>query len=315
MSNPDFDIDFCYEGRGKVIEYVNEKYGKDKVAQIITFGTLAAKAAIKDVARVYKVPYAEVDKITKAIPDATGKVTISAIMGRDPKALKHRSGEIIAMYENDETVKKIIDMAAKIEGMPRNSGKHAAGVVICCDDISEHIPLQMSENARTTQFPKDQVEELGLLKMDFLGLKTLTVIEDTPDAREEIADYKAAGNQVMYIQKMVSHAGGHLDLGVSFLGGKYLATYARQGSGASWDTTTRTGGRYVPHEPSQEIIALAHKAQALFPDMAFTCVDVVETPEGAAIYEVSAFGGFRGLLDACGIDAASAYADYVLEKI
>ncbi|MFU2210732.1 GAK system ATP-grasp enzyme [Solidesulfovibrio sp. C21] len=143
----------------------------------------------------------------------------------------------------------------------------------------------------------------------------MTVIEDTPEAREEIADYKAAGNQVMYIQKMVSHAGGHLDLGVSFLGGKYLATYARQGSGTSWDTTTRTGGHYVPHSPSDAIIALAHKAQSLFPDMAFTCVDVVETPDGAAIYEVSAFGGFRGLLDACGIDAAEAYADYVLEKI
>lgn len=143
----------------------------------------------------------------------------------------------------------------------------------------------------------------------------MTVIEDTPDSREEIADYKAAGNQVMYIQKMVSHAGGHKDLGVSFLGGQYLATYARQGSGTSWDTTTRTGGRYVPHTPSVEIIELAHKAQALFPGMAFTCVDVVETPDGAAIYEVSAFGGFRGLLDACGLDAAGAYADYVLEKI
>ncbi len=143
----------------------------------------------------------------------------------------------------------------------------------------------------------------------------MTVIEDGADAREEIADYKAAGNQVMYIQQMVDHAAGHLDLGVSFLGGKYLATYARQGSGTSWDTTTRTGGRYIPHEPSQEIIALAHKAQALFPGMAFTCVDVVETPQGAAIYEVSAFGGFRGLLDACGLDAAGAYADYVLERI
>jgi len=174
VSNPDFDIDFCYEGRSKVIDYVNEKYGRDKVAQIITFGTLAAKAAIKDVARVYKVPYADVDRITKAIPDVAGRITINAIMGKDSKALNHRSGEIIAMYENDETVKKIIDMAAKIEGMPRNSGKHPAGVVICCDDISDHIPLQMSENARTTQFPKDQVEELGLLKMDFLGLTTLT---------------------------------------------------------------------------------------------------------------------------------------------
>ncbi len=143
----------------------------------------------------------------------------------------------------------------------------------------------------------------------------MTVIEDTADVREDIADYKAAGNQVMYIQKMVSHAGGHLDLGVSFLGGRYLATYARQGSGASWDTTTRTGGRYVSHTPSDAIIELARKAQALFPGMAFTCVDVVETPDGAAIYEVSAFGGFRGLLEACGLDAAGAYADYVLEKI
>ncbi|EHJ47118.1 RimK domain protein ATP-grasp [Solidesulfovibrio carbinoliphilus subsp. oakridgensis] len=143
----------------------------------------------------------------------------------------------------------------------------------------------------------------------------MTVIEDTAEAREEIADYKAAGNQVMYIQKLVSHAGGHKDLGVSFLGGKYLATYARQGSGTSWDTTTRTGGRYVPHTPSDAIIELARKAQGLFPGMAFTCVDVVETPDGAAIYEVSAFGGFRGLLDACGLDAAGAYADYVLENI
>ncbi|NCA66712.1 MAG: DNA polymerase III subunit alpha [Clostridia bacterium] len=185
VSNPDFDIDFCYEGRGKIIEYVNEKYGRDKVAQIITFGTLAAKAAIKDVARVYKVPYADVDKITKAIPDAAGRTTIDAIMGRvkDEKHLKYRSSDIINMYESDDTVRKIMDMAAKIEGMPRNSGKHAAGVVICCDTISDHVPLQTSENAITTQFPKDQVEELGLLKMDFLGLTTLT---DLKHAKEYI---------------------------------------------------------------------------------------------------------------------------------
>ncbi|NDY57187.1 GAK system ATP-grasp enzyme [Desulfovibrio sulfodismutans] len=143
----------------------------------------------------------------------------------------------------------------------------------------------------------------------------MTVIETGSAAREEIEDFQAAGNRVMYIQRMVSHAGGHLDLGVSFLGGKYLATYARQGDGNSWDTTTRTGGKYVPYEPGAEIVALAEKAQALFPGMAFTCVDVVETPDGAAIYEVSAFGGFRGLLDACGLDAAGLYADYVLERI
>lgn len=193
VSNPDFDIDFCYEGRGKIIDYVHDKYGNDKVAQIITFGTLAAKAAIKDVARVYKVPYAEVDKITKAIPEAAGKVTIDSIMGRvkNEKALKHRSSEIIAMYESDEIVKKIIDMAAKIEGMPRNTGKHAAGVVICSDTISNHVPLQMSENAQTTQYPKDQVEELGLLKMDFLGLTTLT---DLKHAKEYV--YENTGKTI-----------------------------------------------------------------------------------------------------------------------
>jgi len=143
----------------------------------------------------------------------------------------------------------------------------------------------------------------------------MVVIENGPDAPKAIADYKAAGNQLFYIQQMVSHAGGCLDLGVSFLGGRYLATYARQGSDTSWNTTTQAGGRYVPYTPSDAIIELAHKAQGLFPGMAFTCVDVVETPEGAAVYEVSAFGGFRGLHEACGLDAASAYADYVLEKI
>ncbi len=143
----------------------------------------------------------------------------------------------------------------------------------------------------------------------------MTVIEAGSSAREEIEDFQAAGNRVMYVQRMVSHAGGHLDLGVSFLGGEYLATYARQGDGKSWDTTTRTGGKYVPYEPAPEIIDLARRAQGLFPGMAFTCVDVVETPDGAEVYEVSAFGGFRGLSEACGIDAAGLYADYVLERI
>lgn len=143
----------------------------------------------------------------------------------------------------------------------------------------------------------------------------MTVIEPGPQLGEEIEDFKSAGNKVMYIQQMVSHAAGHLDLGVSFLGGKYLATYARKGSGQSWDTTTRTGGHYVPYDPSPAILELAEKAQALFPDMAFTCVDVVESPDGAMVYEVSAFGGFRGLLDSVGIDAAGLYADHVLEKI
>jgi ribosomal protein S6--L-glutamate ligase len=170
----------------------------------------------------------------------------------------------------------------------------------------------------------DRLSGTAVLRRGGIPMPPTTVTEDVSEAAAAVSDYgravfkphyKAAGNRVMYIQQMVSHAGGHLDLGVSFLGGQYLATYARQGSGNSWDTTTRTGGRYVPHNPSDEIIELARKAQNLFPGMAFTCVDVVETPSGAAIYEVSAFGGFRGLLDACGLDAAAAYADFVLKEI
>lgn len=140
----------------------------------------------------------------------------------------------------------------------------------------------------------------------------MTVIEPGPEMQEQIEAFKNDGNPVMYIQKMVSHAG--LDMGVTFLGGDYVTTYARKGSGSSWDTTTRSGGKYVPVEPSREVVDLAHKAQALF-DMAFTCVDVVETPEGPQIYEVSAFGGFRGLLEANNLDAAAMYADWVLGRI
>jgi len=141
----------------------------------------------------------------------------------------------------------------------------------------------------------------------------MALIQASPEMQEEIEDFKAAGNQVMYIQEFVSHAGR--DLGVSFLGGEYVATYARQGSGRSWDTTTRTGGKYVACTPEQEIVDLAYRAQDLFAGMAFTCVDVVETANGPLVYEVSAFGGFRGLLEASGIDMAERYAQYVLERI
>lgn len=141
----------------------------------------------------------------------------------------------------------------------------------------------------------------------------MALIQAGPEMMDEIQDFKAAGNQVMYIQEFISHAGR--DLGVSFLGGEYVATYARQGGGKSWDTTTRTGGRYVACDPGRDIVDLAHRAQSLFPGMAFTCVDVVETSDGPLIYEVSAFGGFRGLMEANGIDMAERYAQYIVEKI
>jgi ribosomal protein S6--L-glutamate ligase len=139
----------------------------------------------------------------------------------------------------------------------------------------------------------------------------MEVIGTGPEARGRVEIFKAV-NPIMYIQKMLPPL--ERDLGVSFMGGEYLATYARQASGQSWNTTTAAGGRYVKHEPSQEVLDMAHKAQALF-DMAFTCVDVAETAQGPMVFEVSAFGGFRGLLDGCGLDAAAMYADYVIGRL
>ena len=175
VSMPDFDIDFQDDRRGEVVEYVRNKYGADKVAQIITFGTLAGRVAIKDVGRVYRVPYAETDKITKLMD---GKSSISESFGFK----KSKDGEDVSVkelkefYEQDETVKKVVDMAIRVEDMPRQTGMHAAGVVICAKPIADNVPLQRSGDDVTTQFNMKQVEQLGMLKMDFLGLRTLTDI-------------------------------------------------------------------------------------------------------------------------------------------
>lgn len=172
ISMPDFDIDFCIERRQEVIDYVVHKYGADHVAQIITFGTMAAKGAIRDVGRALDMPYAEVDRIAKLVPNALGMTLDKAL---------DLSGELRNLYEGDERVKKLIGLSKRLEGLPRHASTHAAGVVICARPTVEHVPLQRNEDAITTQFPKDTIEELGLLKMDFLGLRTLTVIRDTLD--------------------------------------------------------------------------------------------------------------------------------------
>lgn len=185
VSNPDFDIDFCYDGRYKVIDYVVNKYGAEKVTQIITFGTLASKAAIKDVARVYEMPLSEVDVITKMLPG--GKVHIEDVLGRNPKKADERIGDFVKLYETNPEARRVIDMAIKLEGMPRNTSIHAAGVVICEHDVSNYIPLAKNGDDITTQYNKDQVEALGLLKMDFLGLKTLT---DIKKAKEYVFETK-----------------------------------------------------------------------------------------------------------------------------
>lgn len=170
VSMPDIDVDFCYERRQEVIDYVVEKYGKEQVVQIVTFGTMAARLVIRDVGRVLDIPYAKVDAIAKMIPNELN-ITIE-------KGLK-ASKDLRAAYENDEEVKYLIDMSMRLEGLPRHSSMHAAGVVIGQKALDEYVPLSKgADDAVTTQFTMTTIEELGLLKMDFLGLRTLTVIQD-----------------------------------------------------------------------------------------------------------------------------------------
>ena len=168
VSMPDIDIDFCYERRGEVIDYVTRKYGTDRVAQIVTFGTMQAKAAVRDVARALGLPYSTGDivakQITRDYPD------IKTALEKNP--------ELKTLYNSDDNIKKLIDYAMRVEGMPRHASTHAAGVVITRDEVSSYVPLAKNGDQTVTQFTMTEIEQLGLLKMDFLGLRTLTVIND-----------------------------------------------------------------------------------------------------------------------------------------
>ncbi len=170
ISMPDIDIDFCYERRGEVIDYVIRKYGTDHVCQIATFGTMKARGAVRDVGRALGYTYAEVDAVAKQIPNDDLKMTIDKALDVNP--------ELKALYDADARVKRLIDTAIMLEGAPRHTGVHAAGVVITDQPVYEYLPLHVSDNATVTQYPKDTVEHLGLLKMDFLGLRNLTVIQE-----------------------------------------------------------------------------------------------------------------------------------------
>ena len=178
VSMPDIDIDFCYERRQEVIDYVVRKYGKEKVVQIVTFGTMKARAVLRDVGRVLDMPYAVVDAVAKTVP-RDPKITLDLALRTSPDMRK--------LYEEDEQIRYLIDMSKKLEGLPRNTSMHAAGVVIGQEPIDEYVPLSKGgDDAVTTQFTMTTIEQLGLLKMDFLGLRTLTVIQDACDmiARE-----------------------------------------------------------------------------------------------------------------------------------
>ena len=167
ISMPDFDIDFCYERRQEVIDYVVRKYGADHVSQIITFGTMAARAAIRDVGRALGIPYADVDRVAKLVPSELN-MTIGKALEQSP--------ELTAAYTGEPTIHRLIDSARGLEGMPRHASTHAAGVVITRDPVSSYVPLQKNDESVVTQFTMGTLEELGLLKMDFLGLRNLTVI-------------------------------------------------------------------------------------------------------------------------------------------
>ena len=178
VSMPDFDTDFCQERRGEVIEYVMRKYGKDHVAQIATFGTMAARGAIRDVGRALNFSYAETDVVAKLVPN-TPHITLDDALQASP--------QLKTMYDEDERVKLLIDTARSLEGMPRNTSTHAAGVVITADPVCSYVPLSKNDDTIVTQYTMTTIEELGLLKMDFLGLRNLTVIQD---AENQIRKYE-----------------------------------------------------------------------------------------------------------------------------
>lgn len=195
VSMPDIDIDFCFERRQEVIDYVVQKYGKDQVVQIVTFGTLAAKGVVRDVGRVLDMPYAQCDAIAKMIPDDLG-MTLD-------KALK-MSPDLKSAYENDEQVRFLIDMSKRLEGLPRHTSMHAAGVVISRTNVDEYVPLsKAADGTIVTQFTMTTLEELGLLKMDFLGLRTLTVIQHAVQHIEKNHVVKLDLDQIDYNDKKV----------------------------------------------------------------------------------------------------------------
>ena len=200
VSMPDIDVDFCFERRQEVIDYVKEKYGADCVVQIVTFGTLAAKGVIRDVARVMDLPYSFADSIAKMIPNELN-ITLNRALEINPELRK--------LYESDAQVHELIDMSKRLEGLPRNTSMHAAGVVICQKPADEFVPLSRgSDGSITTQFTMTTIEELGLLKMDFLGLRTLTVIQNAVKLVEKSTGEKIEIDAINYDDKAVLNSLG-----------------------------------------------------------------------------------------------------------
>ncbi|MBO7407467.1 MAG: DNA polymerase III subunit alpha, partial [Clostridia bacterium] len=190
ISMPDFDVDFSDDRRRDVIEYVVNKYGADRVAQIVTFGTLAARAAIRDVGRVTEVPYAKIDAVARMIPEGQFHTKLADALAGNP--------ELKQLYSTDDEVRRLIDTAMKLEGMPRNCSTHAAGVVLTEKPVTEYVPVHKTGDVIATQFPMATLEKIGLLKIDFLGLRTLTVIQDTVEMIYETRGVRIDTDSINY---------------------------------------------------------------------------------------------------------------------
>jgi len=198
---PDFDVDFCYERRGEVIDYVTNKYGADHVCQVITFGTLAARAVIRDVGRALDLSYADTDRIAKMVPNQL-KMTIDRALDLNP--------ELRMLYEEDPVTKRVIDLAKRFEGMPRHASTHAAGVIIAGEPVCAIAPLARNDESIVVQFTKDDIEDVGLLKFDFLGLRTLTVLQETSRLVQEktgtVIDFNSMTFDDPNVYEMISRA-------------------------------------------------------------------------------------------------------------
>jgi len=238
ISMPDIDIDFCFERRQEVIEYVVNKYGSDRVAQIITFGTMAARAAIRDVGRALGISYSEVDAIAKAIPFQIG-MTIEKALQINP--------ELNSKYEQDPKTAELINMAKALEGMPRHASTHAAGIVISKKPLTEHVPIQRAETGIITQFSMGTLEELGLLKIDFLGLRTLTVIRDAIELVNKnhnvIIDFNNMGVEDPEVFKLMSEG---KTLGIFQLESSGMAQFMKELKPTSFEDIIAGGALYRP---------------------------------------------------------------------
>lgn len=251
VSMPDIDVDFCYERREEVIDYVRHKYGQERVAQIITFGTMAARGSIRDVGRALNMSYGEVDFVAKKIPTALGMTISSAL---------EVNKELKDLYDSDTKVNKLINLALKVEGLPRHSSTHAAGVLISKEEVTKYVPLSRNKDIITTQFNMIELEELGLLKMDFLGLRTLTVIRDAIELIEQIHKVNIDFSDCKYDDKEVYKLFANADtLGIFQFESSGMRAFLSELKPAEFENLSAANALYRPGPMGQIPVYIKNK--------------------------------------------------------